>query len=131
MYTETDGTLNKVLTSVIEKNLNAESCKWLFDKVSEAAENNNNYQLNLTFTSIPRHTGKKEIDLQEADEKKLESLLPGFSVEGWTIDRLCRVWLLGQLESGDEKAYINRIENLFPQAEMNELVALYSSLSHS
>ena len=26
------------------------------------------------------------------------------------------------------EAYINRIENLFPQAEMNELVALYSSL---
>jgi hypothetical protein len=127
MYTETDGTVNKVLTSVIEKNLNAESCKWLFDKAAQAADNNN-YQLNLTFTSIPRHIGKKEIDLQEADEKKLAYLLPGFSVEGWTIDRLCRVWLLMQSDSSDEKAYISRIENLFPQAEMNELVALYSAL---
>lgn len=128
MYTETDGTVNKVLTSIIEKNLNAESCKWLFGKAEQAADKNNNYQLNLTFTSIPRHTAKKEIDLLEADEKKLESLLPGFSVEGWKIDRLCRVWLLMQADSSDEKAYISRIENLFGQAEMNELVALYSSL---
>jgi hypothetical protein len=33
-----------------------------------------------------------------------------------------------QLDSTDKEAYINRIENLFPQAEMNELVALYSAL---
>ena len=126
MDTDTARTLNEVLTSIIEKNLTVESRKWLFDKTAQAL--NNNYQLNLTFTSIPRHTGKKEIELQEADEKKLQSLIPRFSVKGWTIDRLCRVWLLGQLESRDGKAYVSRIENLFPQAEMNELVALYSSL---
>jgi hypothetical protein len=128
MDTETAGTLDEVLTSIVEKNLNAESCKWLFDKAAQAADKNNNYQLNLTFTSIPRRTGKEEIRLEEADEKKLQSFLPGFKVEGWTIDRLCRVWLLTQPDSSDEQTYISRIENLFPQAEMNELVALYSSL---
>jgi len=128
MDTETNRTPDDALTSVIKKNLNRESCEWLFDKAAKAADKNNNYELNLTFTSIPRHTGKKEIVLQEADEKNLQSLIPGFSIEGWSIDRLCRVWLLSQLDSSDENAYINRIENLFPQAEMNELVALYSSL---
>lgn len=128
MNTETIGKLNKVLTSLIEKNLKEENSKWLFDKAALVADNNNNYQLNLTFTSIPKRTGKKVILTEEADEKKLESLLPAFSVNGWTIDRLCRVWLLMQLDSSDEKGYIDCIENLFPQAEMNELVALYSSL---
>ena len=123
-----DTKLFEALTSVIERNLSGESYQWLVDRAARSVHESNNFQLNITFTSIPRHTGKKEINLQEADEKKLESLLPGFSVEGWTIDRLCRVWLLMQTDSSDEKAYINRIENLFPQAEMNELIALYSSL---
>ena len=128
MDTETARSLTEVLTSIIEKKVNQETYQWLLDKATQSADKNNNYQLNLTFTSIPRHTGKEEIVLEESDVKKINSLLPGFTIEGWTIDRLCRVWLLMQLDSTDKEAYINRIENLFPQAEMNELVALYSAL---
>ena len=128
MDTETTRSLNEVLTSIIEKNVNQETYHWLLDKATQSADKNNNYQFNLTFTSIPRHTGKEEIVLVESDVKKINSLLPGFTIDGWTIDRLCRVWLLIQLDSIDKEAYINRIENLFPQAEMNELAALYAAL---
>ena len=128
MDTETARSLTEVLTSIIEKKVNQETYQWLLDKAAQSADKNNNYQLNLTFTSIPRHTGKEEIFLEEPDVKKIDSLLPGFTIEGWPVDRFCRVWLLMQLDSNDKEAYINRIENLFPQAEMNELVALYSSL---
>lgn len=128
METETARPLTQVLTSIIERNVIQENFTWLLDKAAQSADKNNNYQLNLTFTSIPRHTGKEEVALQETEVKKINSLLPGFSIEGWTIDRLCRVWLLMQLDSSDKEAYISRIENLFPQAEMNELAALYSSL---
>jgi len=118
--------LLEALTSIIKKNFSEENLKWLFDKATASQENN--YQLNITFTSIPRRTGKKEVHLEEEDEEKLRLLLPGFEMEGWTIDRLCRVWLLASLDSANRKEYINRIENLFPQAEMNELVTLYSAL---
>ncbi len=128
METETARPLTEVLTTIIEKNLNKESFLWLVEKAKLSVDKNNSYQLNLTFTSIPRHTGKEEVTLEESDLKEINSLLPGFMVERWTIDRLCRVWLLMQLDSNDKEVYINRIENLFPQAEMNELVALYSSL---
>jgi hypothetical protein len=128
MDKETARSLNEVLTSIIEKNLNQETNQWLLDKAVQSADKNNNYHLNLTFTSIPRRTGKEEVVLEETDVTKINSLRPGFSLEGWTIDRLCRVWLLMQLDSRDKDAYISRIENLFPQAEMNELAALYSSL---
>ncbi|MGN6800800.1 MAG: EboA domain-containing protein [Ginsengibacter sp.] len=128
MDTETTSALNEVLTSVIKKNLDDKTCEWVFHKAAQATDKNNNYQLNITFTSIPPHTGKAEINLEENDKKKLQALLPGFSISGWTIDRLCRVWLMMQLESDNKKAYISRIENLFRQPEMNELVALYSSL---
>ncbi|MGN6802982.1 MAG: EboA domain-containing protein [Ginsengibacter sp.] len=118
--------LLEALTSIIKKKFGEENLKWLFDKATASQENN--YQLNITFTSIPRRTGKKEVHLEEEDEEKLRSLLPDFEMEGWTIDRLSRVWLLASLDSANRKEYINRIENLFPQAEMNELVALYSAL---
>jgi hypothetical protein len=66
--------------------------------------------------------------LEESDMNQINKLIPGFSFQHWTIDRLSRVWLLMQLVSDDKANYISRIENLFLQAEMNEQVALYSSL---
>ena len=128
MDTETARSLSEVLTSILKKNADGQTYQWLVDKSALASDKKNDYQLNLTFTSIPRHTGKEEIVLESSDVKKITSLLPGFTVEGWTLDRLSRVWLLMQLDTSDKEAYINRIENLFPQAEMNELVALYSAL---
>ncbi|MGN6247658.1 MAG: EboA domain-containing protein [Ginsengibacter sp.] len=118
--------LLEALTSIIKKKFGEENLKWLFDKADAAQENN--YQLNITFTSIPRRTGKKEVHLEQENEEKLRSLLPGFEMEGWTIDRLCRVWLLASLDSREQQAYVKRIESLFLQAEMNELIALYSAL---
>ena len=128
MDNENTSSLNELLTAIIKKNLGEESFTWLTDKAAQSADKNNNYQLNLTFTSIPRRTEKNEVVLEEGEKEKLNTLLPGFSIEGWTIDRLCRLWLLMQLNSDDKESYIKRIENLFPNAEMNELVALYSSL---
>jgi hypothetical protein len=128
MDVQTNTTIKELLKEIIERNVNQDTYAWLLDKAVQSADKNNNYQLNLSFTSIPRKTGKKEVVIEESDIKKINDLLPGFTIQQWAVDRLCRVWLLMQLESGDKDNYIGRIENLFPQAEMNELVALYSSL---
>ena len=55
-------------------------------------------------------------------------MLPGFSMESWNIHRLCRVWLLMQINASEKENYLNKIETIFRTAEMNELVALYSAL---
>jgi hypothetical protein len=128
MDVEINTTIKELLTTIIEKNVSPDTYIWLCDKAAQSADKNNTYQLNLSFTSIPRKTGKKEVVVEKSDLKNINDLLPGFSIQQWTVDRLCRVWLLMQLESGYKDNYISRIENLFPQAEMNELVALYSSL---
>ena len=128
MDVQTNRTIKELLTIIIERNVNQDTYAWLRDKTVQSVDKNNNYQLNLSFTSIPRKTGKKEVVIEESDTKKINALLPGFSIRQWAIDRLCRVWLLMQLETDEKENYISRIENLFPQAEMNELVALYSSL---
>ena len=119
MNTKIDG----LLTRIIERNVNGETYAWLLNKAADLNGKNNKDQLTIIFTSIPRKTGKKEIVIEETEAKEINAILPGFRIDRWTIDRLSRDWLLIQLEK-----YISQIESLFPQAEMNELVALYSSL---
>lgn len=128
MEVQTDTAIKELFTKIIEKNVTGDTFKWLNEKAKQSSDSNNNYQLNLSFTAIPRKTGKKEVVMEEVDREAITKLLPGFSLYHWTIDRLCRVWLLMQLKSEQKENYINRIENLFLQAEMNEQVALYSSL---
>src|ERR1035437_7444191 len=122
MDVQTNTSIKQLLTIIIERNVSQDTYIWLRDKAAQSSDKNNSYQLNLTFTSIPRKTQKKEVVIEESDIKNIHSLLPGFTIQEWTVDRVCRVWLLMQLESPDKDNYIGRIENLFSQAEMNELV---------
>jgi hypothetical protein len=58
----------------------------------------------------------------------LHAVRPHVQLQGWTINRLCRVWLVLHLDPTNSDTYIRTIESLFSAAEMNEQVALYSAL---
>jgi len=47
------------------------------DKAVQSAHKDNNYQFNLTFTSIPRKTGKKEVAAEDADIKNINITYTG------------------------------------------------------
>jgi hypothetical protein len=128
MNKELNTKMKQLLTNLIERTISKETFTWLFDKAALISDSTSSFQLNVTFAAIPRKTGKKELDVKESESNEINNFLPGFSIHHWTIDRLCRVWLLMQLDCADKENYINTIENLFPQAEMNEQVALYSAL---
>ena len=121
--------MNKLFSTVIERNLSPEGAQWLREKVFVLAGPGNNYQLNLAFTAMPRKTGKKQIIIEKSDKDAITEILPGLVIDHWAIDRLCRVWLLMQLGKSDKEVYVQQVKNLFPQAEVNEQVALYSALS--
>ncbi|MGA0560114.1 EboA domain-containing protein [Larkinella sp. VNQ87] len=80
------------------------------------------------FTAIPRFVGKPVVTLSTAQAQAIHAQRSGFTVEGWPLDRLARVWWLLQLSPEPQEAYTSALENLFKAAEMNELVALYSAL---
>jgi hypothetical protein len=80
------------------------------------------------FTAMPRFVGKQPIDVPADMAFTLQRLRPGFQVEGWTMDRLARVWWLLQLPADNETNYVGTITQLFKAGELNELVALYSAL---
>jgi hypothetical protein len=127
MYSYDIGKIKDLFDSIIKENLNNETWSWLQEKTA-AISAGNIAQLNLAFAAMPRKTGKKTITLSNQQQQKMQEIRTGLTINNWTIDRLCRVWLLLHVNDQDEKAYQTHIEHLFTGAEMNELVALYSAL---
>ncbi|MGH2565577.1 MAG: EboA domain-containing protein, partial [Ginsengibacter sp.] len=127
MDSQTITTIKGLFAKIIENNVNRDANRWLIEKANQSIDTND-YQLKLTFTIIPRKMGKKEIVVKESDREQINILIPGFSMHHWTVDRLSRVWLLMQLKACEKEKFISRIANLFVEAEMNEQVAIYSSL---
>ncbi|MCU7549942.1 EboA domain-containing protein [Chitinophagaceae bacterium LB-8] len=117
--------LKGLLSAVIVQNVQPGVWDWLQEKAGTTASVG---QFNTAFVLIPRKTGKAVIQLTEEQNQNIQSTRKGFSIKGWTIDRLARVWLVLQLDTSDQDRYFRMIENLFLAAEMNELVALYSAL---
>ncbi|MEO6134975.1 MAG: EboA domain-containing protein [Ginsengibacter sp.] len=113
-----------IFETIIEKNTSQQAFEWLREKNLQS----NPSSFNMAFSSIPRKTGKHELHIDIGDQQKLEKAIPGFGIEGFTIDRLSRIWLLMHLDDSDKKNYTDKIETLFSLAEMNESVALYSAL---
>lgn len=117
--------MKDIIAEIIKQNLPPETADWLQQM---GAPQNTLANFNTAFITTPRRTGKAAIKITPEQQKTIETSRPGFTLEDWTIDRLCRVWLLSQLDTTDKEKYHTTIERLFLTAEMNELVALYSSL---
>ena len=118
--------LKSVLGDVVKANVSADAWAGLADKVKEFQ---GSYPAFVTaFAAAPRKTGKAQVIVNDDVSKKIDQLRPGFTISSWTIDRLTRVWLISNLSSAPRESYIRAVESLFPTAEMNEQVALYSAL---
>src|SRR4051794_6522838 len=117
--------LKNYIEQIIQQQVAWDNWKWMQEKVSGI---DNASQFNLAFAAIPRKTGKESISITEEQVNRIQQLGTGLSIKNWTIDRLCRVWLLMHLDASKEENYIRIIDNLFLIADMNEQVALYSAL---
>lgn len=117
--------LKDSIKEIIIQNITPEAWNWIETKI---ASQQTNIDFNATFAAVPRRTGKNLLFISNAQKEQLSTFRPGFQIENWSADRLTRVWLLLHLDAADQEKYYSSIENLFLAAEMNELVALYSSL---
>jgi hypothetical protein len=120
--------LKKLISDIVQHNVTTDAWIWLTGKAELVAKEEKAKELNASFAVLPRKTGKNIISLTEDQKQQLARLRNGFSVENWPTDRLSRVWLLLQPDPAVRDAYLQKIENLFSGAEMNELISLYSSL---
>ncbi|MET6999973.1 EboA domain-containing protein [Chitinophaga defluvii] len=122
------GSVSALLYAIIKENSTSKANDWITQRLQVTQETGALQQFNLTFTAIPRFTGKNIIRVTEEELAILEAAIPGFTVYGWTLDALTRAWWLLQLPVTSQQAYEQAIEGLFNAAEMNELVALYNAL---
>ena len=114
-----------IFSTIIAENISTAAWAWL----SEAAAKVNDAQgLNTVFTQVPRKTGKALLIIEGSRTAPLQTILPGLSSGEWTIDRLCRIFLLLQVNATPQDSYVNKVEGLFTGSELNEQVALYSAL---
>lgn len=118
-------TMQALLQTIVMANCSAAGGQWLQERVNHNADLS---WFNNSFAQLPRKTGRAIIQVTDAQAAQLQQLYPGFYINGWTADRLARVWLLLQLDSSGKEKYFNSIESLFRSAAVNELVALYSAL---
>lgn len=127
-YTYDRDALKSGLAKIIQKQLSPESWNWLEEKVSLLEKNSGMQNLALAFAGMSRKTGKKVATQSEEEVHEVSNMPPGLRIASWSIDRLCRVWLLMHLDAADKEQYFRTIETLFLTAEMQEQVALYSAL---
>ncbi len=116
--------IRAVILEITRSNISTEAWAWFRPNLNITALP----VINSTFSIIPRKTGKWLIQVKESEADIISKLKPGFSLQGWTADRLTRVCFLIHLDPADRDTYLKTIENLFLAAEMSELTALYSSL---
>lgn len=116
--------IQKALSAIVKSNVGADGQNWL-ESITQSADQSN--KISQAFVMVPRKTGKSLIQLNEEQKVLIEEA--GISyICNWTIDRLCRVWLLSTLNSIDQEKLYTTVDRLFLSAEMNEAVALYSAL---
>ncbi len=116
--------LTSVVTTIIQQQPHPAAWNWLKDHrapLSTAA-------FQKAFVLAPRKTGKAIVAITDEQRHTIAGIRPGLSIENYTLDRLCRLWLLLQSDSADPERYVGTIEQLFPAADVNELVALYGAL---
>jgi hypothetical protein len=111
------------MEQLIRERLPAATWEWLQEQAAVVRGEKGAAALNRSFALIPRKTGIGGGGASAA------VVAGGADVDhGWSTDRICRVWLLMQVDSADQGVYLEKIDNLFSGASMNEEVALYSAL---
>ncbi|MEJ7912578.1 MAG: EboA domain-containing protein [Chitinophagaceae bacterium] len=115
----------QIFTDIIQDNISTDAWGWLSETTARI---NDGQTLSTAFTQVPRKTGKALPAITNDRTALLQRALPGLSLQTWTVDRLCRVYLLLQLDATHKNGYVEKIETLFAGAELNEQVALYGAL---
>lgn len=128
MYAKPLDKLKPLFSGIVERHITNDAWNWLQQALHIAHHQADSKQFAVAFVSMPRKTGKGIISLSAAEEKEIQLIRPGVMIREWSLDHLSRVLLLMHLSPVNQAEYFNTIEKLFSNAEMNELVALYSAL---
>jgi len=116
------------LYNLISRQADEKAKIWLDQKTTQLSTQFSKQAFYLTFTSASRFLGKNSLNITSNDLIEAQQLSAGFCPENWTVDRAARVLFILYLPSESAESHVEILSKLFQTAEINELVALYSSL---
>ena len=118
----------QLLSIIIKQHVAIDGYKWLQDRVALISPGNDAIQLQVCFAAVSRKIEKKTVHINPEQKEQLANFLPGILIEGWTLHRLCRLYILLNLKEEEKDIYCHAIESLFVNAEMNERADLHAAL---
>jgi hypothetical protein len=101
---------------------------WLCERQSQIAGGAADYVFYTSFSAVPRHMGKADLDLSDAAREAAGAARSGWRPGGWSVDQAGRAQLVLSLPSADRDDYLATLERVFTHADMGESVALYQTL---
>lgn len=116
------------LENVIQEQVNEEELNWIKLQRDKHRENFQVRSFYLAFTSVPRFIRKTPLQLTLAHLAEAENLRQGFQPENWNLVQCVRIYFLLMLPAEDAGNYEKVLKRLFETADIEEQVALYSSL---
>ena len=129
MAIKTDITqIKALLCRWLVRQVSAEQRSWLDSKFQQVSQQGSDRLLFMFFSSIPKWTGKADLELSALDLQAANAVRPGWNPAQWSVDQAARTLLLLRLPSEDGPAFQATVEKLFGAADVNELIALYQSL---
>lgn len=101
---------------------------WLDAQQRRITEGAPDWVFFTSFSSVPRHLGKADLELEDDDLAAASDVRPGWDPDRWSLDQAARTRLLLSLPHADATTYFETIEKVFQTADVGEAVALYQAL---
>lgn len=120
--------MQALLLEILEKQARPEAVSWLKETLASISASFQKRPFYYAFSGVSRHFDKRAgVAASEAQISRIESELPGFSIEDWDEFRLARVILLLTLGEQDESIFLETIEALLNTADLREQSAIFSA----
>lgn len=120
-------TPRQLLEGWFSKLLPAHSLSWLKGQEAVLRDGAKPSQLYLSFSLVPRFTGKEPLRLAEQDLAIARQVRPNWDAGDLTVDQAVRLWLLQTVDLSAEPFH-GCLDTLFATADLAELVLLYRGL---
>jgi hypothetical protein len=102
--------------------------QWLREKQQKIADGAPDYVFYTSFSAVPRHTGKDDLNISATGREAADAARTGWQPSGWSVDQAGRSRLVLSLPDADRDEYLATLERVFTHADMGESVALYQTL---
>jgi hypothetical protein len=107
-----------LIYNIIKQNVTEKQLNWVDEKARDYSS------IQISFVGVPRFVGKQKLNAELLSTSES-------AFQNWTIDRLVRLYLLLVLENNiASEVFSKQMEILFETAEINESVAIFSTLPY-